>query len=106
MENWQIKFIERPERMGVEMVIYRRAGTGRTEAITLPTDTTIKTYERGEAIPPGFYLNPELFQALVDVVHKDFKPSEGKYTEGKLEGTERHLKDLRKILKLEDQKND
>ncbi|MEK7113095.1 MAG: hypothetical protein AAB875_07335 [Patescibacteria group bacterium] len=45
-------------------------------------------------------LTQEEFQALVDAIHKDFKPSEGKYTEGKLEGTERHLQDLRQILKL------
>lgn len=99
VENWQVRFIEHPERLGREMVIYRKVGE-QVEVMIFPQTLEIKTFRVGDNIPTGLYLTDDLFQSLVDSIHKDFKPSEGKFTEGKLMGTERHLEDLRKLLKL------
>lgn len=72
-----------------------------------PQGMEILYSDRVEIIPEGvanleptLRLTDEDFQALVDAIHKDYKPSEGRFVEGKLEGTERHLQDLRQILKL------
>lgn len=40
----------------------------------------------------------EIFQALVDAIQGRFKSSEGRFVEGKLEATEKHLEDMRKLV--------
>lgn len=53
---------------------------------------------------PTLRLDDDMFMALVDAIHNNgYKPREGKYTEGKLEATEKHLDDMRKIV-FEDMK--
>jgi len=47
---------------------------------------------------PSLRLDDEMFFALVDAIHRDYKPSQGKFTEGKLEATEKHLEDMRKLV--------
>lgn len=47
---------------------------------------------------PTMRLDDEMFMALVDAIHSKYKPSEGKFTEGKLEATEKHLEDMRKLV--------
>ena len=59
-----------------------------------------KIEQEGAILEPSLMLNQEEFQALVDAIHKNYKPSEGKFTEGKLVATEKHLEDMRKLLKL------
>lgn len=64
---------------------------------------TVDAINEAQAIERGkyeFFIPKEIFDALVDAVHKDYKPSEGRYTEGRLEATEKHLADMRKLLKL------
>lgn len=95
---WRVKFVERPEKCGREMYIYRETQNGIREFFVFPEFTEVRTIKDGECVPNGLYLSEDLFQKLVDSVHKDFKPSEGKYTEGKLEATEKHLKDMRKLV--------
>jgi hypothetical protein len=98
MENWQVKFIEQPDRLGRGLYIYRLLSDNRLEVL-LANGTTEVSVE-GTIHTPTLFLNEDMFQMLVNAVHKDFKPSEGKFTEGKLEATERHLNDLRFLLKL------
>jgi len=99
IENWQIKFIDRPGRMGREMYIFRK-GIEENEFIVFPKEYNLETIKKGDVAPVGLYFTDDMFQQLVDAIHKDFKPSEGKFTEGKLEAQTEHLKDLKKLLKL------
>jgi hypothetical protein len=98
MEEWKIQFVERPERFGKALYVYRRSHDGRFEV--WQSDGKTKVYDGGMDAEPTLFLGGDLFQALIDAIHKDYKPSEGKYTEGKLVATERHLQDLRTLLKL------
>lgn len=79
------------------MYIYRDTPQGK-EIMSFPQTVEIVTVKAGDSTSRGLYLDDHLFQALVDAVHKDFKPSEGKFTEGKLEATEKHLEDMRRIV--------
>jgi hypothetical protein len=52
-------------------------------------------------IPPTFKLTPEMLDAFVNALFTNgIRPTKESKTEGKLEATERHLQDLRKLLKL------
>lgn len=96
--NWNVTIRDKMGSFLKEIIIWRPTGNGKTEMIT--SNQTIEIMEHGAYIEPTLLLEQEAFKALVDAIHKDFKPSEGKYTEGKLEATETHLKDLRQLLKL------
>ena len=95
---WRVKFVERPEKCGHEMYIYRETQIGIKEFMIFPKMLEFQTIKAGDEVSNGLYLSDDLFQKLVDSVHKDFKPSEGKFTEGKLEATEKHLEDMRKLV--------
>lgn len=98
MDKWQVGVHRRPERTGVDIFVYRKNGVTRTEV--LKSDGSIVDMPRGAAIEPTLSLEEDIFRELVDAIHADFKPSEGKFTEGKVEATERHLQDLRHLLKI------
>jgi len=98
MENWKVQFIQKPDRLGRALYIIRRNHEQRFEV--MQSDGKTKVYDLGMSVDPTLWLDDDTFQDLVNAVHKDFKPSEGRFTEGKLEATERHLADLRKLLKL------
>ena len=102
MENWKVRISQEYTRFGNTILIYRRISDGKLELWNLNNPDSPLVIEEGVEVKrsEGFYLPNHIFNLLVDAIHKDFKPSEGKYTEGKLEGTERHLEDLRKLLKL------
>lgn len=99
ISEWKIRFVERPEIDGRYLYICRTSHDDRFEVMM--SDGKTMVYDRGVETKPTLFLSRDMFQAIVDAVHKDFKPSEGKFTEGKLEATERHLADLRQLLKLE-----
>ena len=96
--NWKIRLVEKFDRFGFGLYIYRENKEERIEVKL--SDGKVKVYDKGMDIEPTIFLDGELFQELVNAIHKDFKPSEGKYTEGKLDAQGKHLEDLRKLLKL------
>lgn len=58
-----------------------------------------ETLNEGAAYPkPSLRLPTEVFKDLVDEIHRNHKPSEGKFNEGKLEAMGRHLEDMRKLV--------
>lgn len=98
MENyWKVRVDSPVNRLGVDVYIYRYISNRKMELLK-SSGTIVK--EAGEVVEPTLSLEHEAFQALVDAIHSDHKPSEGKFVEGKLEATENHLEDLRKLLKL------
>jgi len=55
----------------------------------------------GESLPrPSFELFPEQLEALAEALNERGISPSRQYVEGKLEATERHLSDTRKLLKL------
>jgi hypothetical protein len=99
MENWNIKFIDVGYKIGRDVYIFRKTPRG-TEF--LKSDGTTEEVPTGSAIAPNpfTHFEPELLQKLADELSIiGYKPQKG-FMEGKLEGTERHLEDMRKLLKL------
>lgn len=82
--------------LGVDIYIYRKLPEGRIEVLHSGDVTTVA--DLGAHLKPSLSLNDDQFKLLIDAIHKDYKPSEGKYTEGKLEATERHLEDMRELI--------
>lgn len=101
MGTWKIEIKTAPATTGHEIWIYRPTFQGKVE-ILQPDMTTVITFDQGSIdVKPTLKLDHFIFQSLVDAIH-GFKPSEGKFTEGKLEATERHLADMRQLLKIKD----
>lgn len=97
--NWQVKINSYVDRFGRGLYIIRRnEKEGRMEV--LQSDGRVMVSDMGVAVEPSLFLSEEVFQSLVDAIHKDYKPSEGKFTEGKLEAQTKHLEDLRALLHL------
>lgn len=97
--EWKVKIVQDYATLTERLYIFRRDG-GKVQYVDFSKDTVIKTMDEGEGQINGLRLYPEMIQALTDAIHKDFKPSEQKFTDGKLMATERHLEDLQKLLKL------
>lgn len=101
MNQWEITIKDTGYKVTRELYIFRRTHTGDTEV--LQPDGIIKTIKTGEAvsdIKPLIELEPEMLQSLADELsQKGYKPQKG-YLEGKLQATENHLADMRKLLKL------
>lgn len=98
-QGWKIQIRERPGSFIKEVFVFRSHGSNETEVL-LPDLQGSKIFGSTEEIPtPTMILYPFMYQLLVDALH-GAKPSEGKFTEGKLEATEKHLEDMRKLLKL------
>lgn len=98
MNDWKVKIEYPVNRLGIDIYIFRKLPEGRVEVLQSGERNVVA--DLGAAFGPSLSLTGEMFQALVDAVHKDFKPSEGKFTEGKLEATLNHLADMRTLLKL------
>ena len=97
--DWQVDIRESKVAMKYDLFFYYRSGD--TVGV-MNNDSTITTYPKGALISdkPTIELDSWAFRSLVDAIYAKHKPSEGKFTEGKLEATENHLKDLRQLLKL------
>ncbi len=98
--NNEIYFVNEPSSPGlpIEFINIKEDGT----AIA-----TRKVFDPGAAQqnPPTLILDEyqtrELIQAFVDIAKEEgIEPSSESKAKGKLEATERHLEDLRKLLKL------
>lgn len=100
-QGWQVQILESPGRWAKDVWIWREGGGGDTYILNpdLRSETKVKYGERRKDDTPTLVLEQDVFAALIDAL-KGFKPSERNFVDGKLEGTERHLQDLRKLLKL------
>lgn len=100
MENWNIQIVSPGYKFDRDIYIFRKLPGGQTQI--MQQDGSMKVYEPGSAVPqsPSFSLSPEVLQAFSDTLNSHgFKPQKG-FIEGKLEATERHLGDMRTLLKF------
>ena len=97
--EWKVKLNSSPIKMGTEVFIYQEFGDQITY---LGKDFKCHTFNRMEAvgIEDVLVLNDDQLKALaIALGEKGFDPKK-EYTEGKLEATVDHLKDMRSLLKL------
>ena len=97
--KWNIKIRTSNFRPGYDVFIFREMPNGIIEVLR---GDEIKAYQEGEQIDntPSMYFEPEMAQEMVDALNRiGVKPRKG-FMEGKLQATERHLEDLRVMLKL------
>ncbi len=99
--EWQIS-IKEDFSWDVSVYIFRHVIEG-TEMLKVGKNGSL---EYGAIIPhggskdvkPTFQLPPETLQSLFDALQKrGMKPSDQSFVEGKLQATEKHLEDMRKI---------
>lgn len=98
---WEVKIQDAWGRLAKEITIFRKIG--EHHEVMCNDFKSVETIKAGDPIDVEKHtiiIQQEVFEALVNSVHENFKPSEGKFTEGKLEATESHLSDLRQLLKL------
>lgn len=98
--DWQVTIKQAIARIGREVWVYRKSSSGGTEL--LQADGTVETvdYGSGKEAKPTYFLDEEVFRAIVQEAMRTVPPPEKMYLEGKNEALEKHLQDLRHLLKL------
>lgn len=95
--EWKVKIIDNPSLLGKEVFIYQLHG----EQVTyVGKDFHEHTVTRGASIEHGLILNEDQLRAFAQALGELGVHPQKEYIEGKLEATESHLKDMRKLLKL------
>jgi hypothetical protein len=99
--SWKIRVSDSPTRIGTTIFLYRNRLDGSTEYMDF-SNVLIKKSKEGEYISEdsALYFDTDCLQELSDQLSSKVKPSMGRFVEGKLEATESHLQDMRKLLKL------
>ncbi len=99
--QWEVQISQVPGTMGKQIFIFHRGFNGKVEVLQ-PDFDTVQTFNAGDAISPTIkYIDRNVLQAFMDaMMGVGFKPTEASYTQGKLEATNVHLSDLRRLLKL------
>lgn len=91
-EDWIIKINDPGFKTTLDVYIFRPLTGHETETLT---GQIIKA---GERLPPTLELTRGQLQIFADALSEQgFKPKEG-FIEGKLEATEQHLSDMRKLV--------
>jgi len=98
MENWKVKIIDKGYTRLLDIFLYCNNGN-KIELVQKGGETS-EVFEDGAVKEPSFKLLPEQLQAFADALNKMGINPQKEYVEGKLEATENHLKDMRKLLKL------
>jgi len=103
-EGWRIEIQDRPAMFYSDIWIYRRGPDNKTILYRMDgqTDTaTESTHEYGSHLPATLTIETDLLPLLMEALtKKGVKPPAHSFVEGKLDATERHLQDMRKMLKL------
>lgn len=101
-ENWKIKVVRGISTLMAEIIVYRHLHDGKIEVLDAKGVST--PYDNGTyAVLPTFRVHEYLLPALVEALKESgtgTRTKDESKTEGKLEATERHLADLRRLLKL------
>lgn len=94
-ENWKIDIQNRVNQFITDIYIYRRAG----EQIETIEGNEYRQYSRGCIFPPSFSISSDLVPLLAEAIAKSgVKLPDESFVKGKLEATEKHLSDMRKIV--------
>ncbi|MEK6881422.1 MAG: hypothetical protein AABY22_17495 [Nanoarchaeota archaeon] len=98
IENWHIKIIDKGYTLLRDVFIWRNLSNGKVELLN---GDIIESNDGNVCISkPTLQLTPEQLQSFADALNEiGFNPKQG-FMEGKLEATEKHLEDMRKLLKL------
>lgn len=97
--GWEVRLVEVPGKIGKALHIFRMIDSSKIEHWRF--DGVVEIKPVGEAIEPTLYVFTEQLQALALALNESgVKLPEKAFVEGKLEATERHLSDMRKMLKL------
>lgn len=98
MYEWQVKILDRGYTFTHDVYIWRKGMGNQIQQVT--GNNTIETSEDGEVKEPTLRLDREQLVAFAQALN-DLKINPKKeFIEGKLEATENHLQDMRKLLKL------
>lgn len=100
MENWEVKIIDKGYTYILDVFLYHKSGN--KIGLVQKGGEVIDYFEDGAVKEPSFKLNKEQLQAFANALNKMGINPQKEYIEGKLEATERHLKDMRTLLKLKD----
>lgn len=96
-QEWTADIIKCPNRMGFEMAIYRYNPMG--ELFILENFEREIQVKQGEVFKRT-YIPAPVMEALIEAINPKDKQDKGKYIEGELEASRKHLADLRQMLKL------
>ena len=95
--SWKIKLKDNVYIQGKDLYIFRNLNQGTQ---ILKKDGIIETFPENSVIPPEpfMHLDIGMLQPLSDALAENgIKPQKG-FLEGKLESTEKHLKDMRALV--------
>lgn len=95
MEDWKIKIIDVGYKLEKDIYIFRRTFDGKIEMLD------------GEIVDSGLIpkkptmsLTDDQLRVFAEAINQQGINPQKEFIEGKLEATENHLKDMRKLLKL------
>jgi len=94
MDKWNIKIIDVGYKLERDVFIFRRTFDGKTEML----DGTIIDVGSAISSKPSLSLTVEQLQAFANELNKLGISPAKEYTTGKLEATEKHLKDMRALV--------
>jgi hypothetical protein len=93
INNWKVKIIDPGYKLTYDVFIFRDTCDGKTEMV----DGTIVI--RGDKpIKPSLELNKEQLQEFADSLNGMGISPRKEFIQGKLEATEKHLEDMRKLV--------
>ena len=98
MENWKVKIVDKGYTDMQDIYIWHKGFGNKIEMVT--GNNTMEVFEDGAIKEPSIRLNREQLQAFANTLNTLGINPQKEYVEGKLEATEKHLQDMRKLLKL------
>jgi len=96
--DWKIKIVDVGYKNNLDIYIYYK----KFNKIGLLNGDTVTEYEEGEPMPnvPTLSLPSEALQEFANALNKMGIAPEKEFIAGKLEATEKHLQDMRTLLKI------
>jgi len=100
MENWTVFIKDEPFFARKQVYIHRKVGD---QICILNSDGVTETWhpigtDMGNILPT-LQMSGALFQTFVDkIAELGIKPTEGKFIEGRMVATEKHLEDMRRLV--------
>ena len=97
MENWKVKIIDKGYTTLMDIFMYHDVYGNKIEMVAKGGDT-LEVFEDGTVKDPSFKLTREQLQAFANALNDMGISPQKEYIEGKLEATEKHLEDMRKLV--------
>lgn len=97
MEGWKLKIIDKGYTDVLDIFLYCNH-FGNKISLVQKGGETIEYIEEGVVKDPSFKLNREQLQAFANALNDMGINPQKEFVEGKLEATEKHLEDMRKLV--------